>query len=448
MFGSQVKRLAATIVDAPPRVPATASEPPTTRERLLGLLAREGVRVPLAVFVLSRLYVFLLGAIAMQINVMLAPVAALGYFMPPLYGLEHYLLQPWRNWDGHWYALIALEGYGVDRSVTAFYPLYPLLLHWGAWLLDGRLVLAGVLISNVCFLAALFLLYRLLAEDFSAAVARRALVLLALFPTAYYFTAVYSESLFLLVAVGAFYAARHNWWWLAGLCGFLATLTRVHGILLLLPLGILFLKQQGWNPRRWRANPMSLTLVPAGLLVYMAYLRRVWDDPLVMLKAQKGWDRYQATPLQTLIDGVKQVDGCAVHDWPTANVNYCWAQQFVQHPSLATVRDLGWRWGISESNVTELAFTILLIALGIAAFRLLPLAYSSYLAAGIILPLWSPSKVHALMSMGRFALILFPAFIVLALVARWRPVYAALVVLSALLLAFFAIQFASWFWVA
>ncbi|HEX5501308.1 MAG TPA: mannosyltransferase family protein [Thermomicrobiales bacterium] len=448
MFGSQVKRLAATIVDAPPRVPATTSEPPTTRERLLRLLAREDVRVPLAVFVLSRLYVFLLGAIAMQINVMLAPVPALGYYMPPLYGLEHYLLQPWRNWDGHWYALIALEGYGYDRAVTAFYPLYPLLLHWGAWLLDGRLVLAGVLISNVCFLAALVLLYRLLAEDFSASVARRALVLLALFPTAYYFTAVYSESLFLLLAVGAFYAARHNWWWAAGLCGFLATLTRVHGILLVLPLGILFLKQQGWNPRRWRANPISLTLVPAGLLVYMAYLRRVWDDPLVLLKAQKGWDRYQATPLQTLIDGVKQVNGCAVRGWPGANVDACWWQQVVQHPSLETVRTLGWRWGLSESNVTELAFTILLIALGLAAFRLLPLAYSSYLAAGIILPLWSPSKVHALMSMGRFALILFPAFIVLALVARRRPVYAALVVVSALLLAFFAIQFASWFWVA
>ena len=282
-----------------------------------------------------------------------------------------------------------------------------------------------MLISNLCFLAALVVLYRLVELDFSAPVARRTVLYLALFPTAYYFSAVYSESLFLLLTVAAFYAARRDRWWLAGACGFFAALTRTQGVLILLPLVILFVRQHGFNPRRWRVNPIGLTLVPAGLMVYMAYLRREWDDPLVMIRVQKEWERYSANPLETMRAGVEQLNSCAVRDWP-GGVDFCWTTRIVQHPGLATIRDLHWRWALSESNTIELAFTILLLAL----------------------PLWSPSHVHALMSMHRFMLVLFPAFIVLAMLGRWRVANAAIVVVSTVLLAFFINQFASWLWVA
>ncbi len=410
------------------------------------LLTRDAVRFPLLIFLLSRTYVFLLGAIAMQIDKALPPVAALGYYMPALSGPAQYLLQPWRNWDGHWFALIAQGGY-FERATTAFFPLYPLLLRGGSQLLDGQIELAGVLISNLALLLALGLLYQLVQLDFPRAVAQRAILYLAIFPTAYYLGAVYSESLFLALSVGALYAARRDRWWLAGVLGFLAALTRSQGVLLLLPLVILFVRQQGWRPRRWRANPISIALVPAGLMVYMAYLRRQWNDPLVMISAQKGWDRYSANPIETLQAGVASVNGCAVRDW-NAGVDFCWSDQLLQHPGLATIRDFNWRWALSESNVVELVSTLLLIVVGIAALRYLPLAYSAYLAAGIILPLWSPSMVHPLMSMHRFALTLFPVFIVLALLGRRRAAHAAIVVVSAALLAFFSIQFASWLWVA
>src|SRR3954447_1966374 len=134
-------------------------------QRAVALLVRDAVRVPLAVFLLSRAYIFLLGAIAMEIDKALPPVAALGYFMPPMTGLAHYLLQPWRNWDGHWFALIAQAGY-FERPTTAFFPLYPLLLRGGNWFLDGQIELAGVLISNVALLGALALLYQLVQLDF------------------------------------------------------------------------------------------------------------------------------------------------------------------------------------------------------------------------------------------------------------------------------------------
>ncbi len=420
---------------------------PAVWQRAQGILKREAVWLPLAVFILSRLYVFLLGAIAMHINLALPPVAALGYFMPELPGAAHYLLQPWRNWDGHWYALAAQQGYAYHQAVTAFFPLYPMLLRAGIWLFEGQIELVGVVISNVALLGALFLLYRLIALDFSRPVARRALIYIALFPTAYYFSAVYSESLFLFLSVGCLYAARRDRWWLAGVVGFLAALTRSHGILLALPLGIMFLQQQGWRPLRWRRNPMAIALVPAGLMTYMVYLRRIWNDPFVTLQAQKGWDRYSANPIEALQAGVAAVNGCAVQDW-NAGVNFCWADRVKESPSIATVRDMMWRWALSESNLIELVATIFLLIMAVAAFRYLPLAYSAYLAAGVILPLWSPSAVHPLMSMHRFALVLFPVFIVLALAGKWRPVHVAWVILSTILLAFFTIQFASWLWVA
>lgn len=444
------ERAGGTVLERPAAPPTPVAPRVEPRGGLQGARRRlllDGVRVPLAIFLLSRVYVFLLGAIAMQSDVALPPVPALDFYMPQLYGLSHYLLQPWRNWDGHWYTLIALEGYEYDRATTAFYPLYPLLLRGLALFLDGRIELAGVLISNAALLGALTVLYQLIQLDFPRPVARRAILYLALFPTAFYFSALYNESLFLLLSAACLYAARRDRWWLAGALGFLAALTRTHGILLLLPLAVLFLRQQGIRPWHRRSNPLSLALVPAGLMVYMVHLRRVWDDPLVMLRAQKGWDRYSSDPLQTLRDGVAQVDGCAVRDWG-AGVEFCWAERIKEAPTLATIRDLNWRWGLSESDFVELVATVLLLALGLLAFRLLPLAYSTYLAAGIVLPLWSPSAVHPLMSMHRFTLILFPAFIVLALLGRWRPVHGAIVVVSSLLLAFFTIQFASWLWVA
>lgn len=415
-------------------------------QKLVAFLARDAVRVPLLVFLLSRAYVFLLGAIAMQINEILPPVAALGYYMPELTGWQHYFLQPWRNWDGHWFALIAQEGY-FERPTTAFFPLYPLLLRGLNWFLDGQIELAGVLISNIALLGALFLLYQLVQLDFPRAVARRTLLYLALFPTAFYLSAVYSESLFLLVSIGSLYAARRDRWWLAGALGFLAALTRSQGILLVIPLAIMFLRQQGWRPRGWGANPLGIALVPAGLLAYMVYLRHLWNDPLVMLSAQKGWDRYSANPIETMRAGWTAINGCAVRDW-NAGVTFCWSDQLIHHPGLTTLRDMYWRWALSESNVIEFIATIFLIALGIAALRYLPLQYSAYLAAGILLPLWSPSAVHPLMSMHRFTLTLFPAFIVLALLGKWRPMHGAIVAISSVLLAFLTIQFASWLWVA
>jgi hypothetical protein len=405
------------------------------------------IRYSVVVYLCVRVALLLLGLLVVALIPMQSPVGVPGWPAQPQTGGWHNAVTAWERADSLWFLRIASTGYRLDDSSAAFFPLFPMLVRAVGWLTGGRYLLAGFLVSNLALVSGLVVMFKLTAEELSELVARRSVLYLCVFPTAFFLFSPFSESLFLACAVGAIYAARRDRWWLAGGLGFLAALARSQGVLLLLPLVIIFIRQQGWHPRAWRANPIGLALIPAGLMVYMAYLRRQFNDPLVMISAQKGWDRYSANPIETMQAGVKAVNGCAVRDW-NAGVNFCWSEQIVQHPSLATIRDLNWRWALSESNVVELVATLLLIAVGIAAFRYLPLAYSAYLAAGVILPLWSPSAVHPLMSMHRFALVLFPFFIVLALLGKWRPVHGAIIVVSALLLAFFTIQFASWLWVA
>ncbi|MDQ3045109.1 MAG: hypothetical protein M3R06_08170, partial [Chloroflexota bacterium] len=172
----------------------------------------------------------------------------------PLDGLAHILVEPLRMWDGLWYKLIAEQGYNGSASQTAkaaFWPFYPWLMDGGSRLTGLSVDVVGYIISNLSFLGALMLLYRLVVEDFDRAVARRTLWALALFPTAFFFSAVYTESLFLLLAVGALLAARLGNWWVAGVAGLLAALTRSYGVLLLIPFAVLLVQQYGFVPRRW-----------------------------------------------------------------------------------------------------------------------------------------------------------------------------------------------------
>ncbi len=133
-----------------------------------------------------------------------------------LSGPAHWLVEPMRLWDGSWYRLVAVFGYEPGKSANAaFFPLYPWLMKWGHQLTGWSPETIGYIISNVAFLGALILLYRLVTVDFNQVIASRTLWAVALFPTAFFFSAVYTESLFLLLAVGTLYAARRGEWLLA-----------------------------------------------------------------------------------------------------------------------------------------------------------------------------------------------------------------------------------------
>jgi len=141
----------------------------------------------------------------------------------------------WNLWDGPHYLSIAEHGYqtvGDARNFIVFFPFYPALIKLGS-LITGSLVWSALVITNLASVAGLYLFYKLASLELDKATARRALWALMLFPTAYFFSAVYTESLFLLLVVGSFYAARRDKWMWASLLGGLAALTRLTGVLLL-----------------------------------------------------------------------------------------------------------------------------------------------------------------------------------------------------------------------
>ena len=173
-------------------------------------------------------------------------------------------LSSWYEWDAEWYLRIAGNGpqmgysrYWTDPnhhfSAFAFFPLYPLTVRAAAALVPGalvsvpassaphgsqpppQLVEVALVVSNVIFILALVALYLLAMARAGPVVARRAVWLLCLFPTSVFFSAPYSEGMFLLWLALFFLMLYRGNWWLAGLCGALAAATRSLGVALVLP---------------------------------------------------------------------------------------------------------------------------------------------------------------------------------------------------------------------
>ena len=382
--------------------------------------------------------------------------ASWAYNMPlgPMSGLAHYLVEPMRQWDGAWYRLIAATGYESEGiafpAKAAFWPLYPWLMDFGSTLTGLSPESVGYIISNLSFAAALILLYYLVTLDMNAEVARRTLWALALFPTAFFFNAVYTESLFLLLTVGCLLAARKGNWWLAGAIGLLAALTRSAGIMLLAPMGILFLQQFGTDIRRWFPSIIPAALPALGPVLFGWHLTTVGLQFLDWINVQWQWNRFQAMPWETLecatVGCVAEVPNQGIQ--VAAGVNWSWLDQLLASPTWSTITSASFRDAFARGDWLELLVTIGAFALVLIGIRRIPLYYFALVLPPLIVPLFSPSSVHPLMSMPRFVLPMFPLFVVIALLIRTRKLGIALATLSAIFMALLSMQFATWYWVS
>ena len=365
------------------------------------------------------------------------------------------LVGPAARWDAVWYLTIAHDGYGTasNHPQAAFYPLYPLLMRVLGWLV-GSPLLAGILVSLACFMGALVLLHRLTALELGERDARGAVLLVAFFPTALFFSAVYSESLFLLVSVGAFLAARRGRWALAGLLGGLAALTRNSGVLLLVPLLVLFL----YGPRADRIattplpaargvwarlrprHPLApqllwLALVPAGLALWLAWCWIALDNPFAPYEAQALWLRH-LEPLGALVRGLEAAWlglRQLVHGSPEP-------RYFTENGG-----DPFEVAGQSLMLLGFLAFALLALA---GVLRRLPFAYGAYAGVALLMTLSYPVDAQPLISLPRYLVVLFPLQMWLARWAGERGGIERAVGVSAALLGLFAAAFAHWSFVA
>ena len=432
----------------------------------------------------SRLLVWVAGA---------GTVAALGFgptrgaFDPPgvtrgFGRLGDLLAAPAARWDSAWYLVIAHYGYRPElgsytAARDAFFPLYPLGLH-ALSDLGLQAVLAGVLLSLAAFAVALYCLHRLTTLELAASgrpgsadIAGLAVLVTALAPMAFYFSAVYSESLFLALSVGLFLCARRGRWAWAGVLGLLAVATRSTGLVLALPALMLYLygpradrapdferphppgspdgervrasarlrrRVRAAAPRyRPRADILWLALLPAGLGLYMAYLGLSGGDTLAPLHAQGIWGRHFAGPYGGVWDGMRAA-------LQGARQLLSGQRAHVYYPAAA-----GSPFVAAGHNLLGLAFLLVAAPLFVLALRVLPLAYGLYAIVALALPLSYPVPAQPLMSLPRFLVVLFPLSMALAVWLAAHP-RARIPTLAgtALLMAFFLAQFATWHWVA
>src|SRR3954469_22803910 len=213
------------------------------------------------------------------------------------------VVAPLVRWDSVWYLAIANDGYPADDPRrAAFFPLYPLLVR-AADAVVGRPVIAGALVSLACFTVALVLLHRLTDIELGAPAASEAVWALALFPGAVFFSAVYSEALYLALSIGCLYAARTGRWAWAGTAGALGAATRSAGVLLVVPLAVMWLTRADGAPRRRLGDAAWIALVPAGLAVFCAALALGGGDASAPLHVQDMWFRSFAGPFVGVWDG-------------------------------------------------------------------------------------------------------------------------------------------------
>ncbi len=320
----------------------------------------------------------------------------------PLRHFTNELLNLPVRWDAGWYLQIVTDGYRYSPLDTTtqqnivFFPAYPMLVRIVGRILGGHMigyVSAGMLVSLAAFGGALVYLHAIARETLDDDRARASAWLLAAYPFALFFGAIYTESLFLLGTVGAFYHFTKGDYGRAALWGLLVGLTRLNGSLLMLPLAVLAIQSRPSPPRM---HMLAAVIAPvAGLAIYTLFVAWLTGDPFAFLSGQLAWGR-QYRGLGALV-----------------------SQQY----SIIAKAGLSGYVGTPGYDVLNALGALFAVATMYPVARRLGLAYALFMAVNIL-----PALANGgLLSAGRFSSVLFPAFIWLAAVvpSTHRPAWIA-----------------------
>jgi hypothetical protein len=318
-------------------------------------------------------------------------------------------------WDGFvrndagWYFGIARNGYDVSgaigggRSNIAFAPLYPLLMRYVGRLFGrapGDVYLGGILVSWLSFVLAMVALFHLAALDLPRRRAERAVLLTAIFPFAFFFGVVYTESTFLLLTVLSFYGFRTRRWGMAGVCGALAAATRVTGILMWPALAWVAWRAARPEVRDRAAAAIALVVATFGFGAFCLYVYQQTGEPFLWATALTRW-------------GAGYHPGGAPWSAPLALVRSLLTHpyRFLTSGPMAVYDTL--------YGVTALLF----VAATPFVWRKFGAGYGLLMALNLYVPLSS----GAFEGLGRYCSVLFPCFIWLASL-RSRYLFTTLVV--------------------
>ncbi|TAK05165.1 hypothetical protein EPO33_04270 [Patescibacteria group bacterium] len=277
------------------------------------------------------------------------------------------------RWDGEWYLDIAREGYRYagsgQLSNIVFFPLYPTLVAVLTPILFGHVALAGWLIASLFLALAALALTRLVRRHHPHIDPEQVLLFLLVFPTAFFLNAVYTESLFLFLSILTFYFLFEKRWWAAGIVGGLAALTRVTGVLLFIPAVFELLRAVG--PQQALRKLPPLLLIPAGLAAFFSFHGLAFGNALLFFDVQKSWGR-----------------------------------SFRFNPEHFDV----WTAPATVNLAMDVTFLVIAVIAAVLAWRKLRPSYGAYMLAAIA----AAVSTGSLASIGRYTLVLFPLFLLLA----------------------------------
>ncbi len=334
------------------------------------------------------------------------------------------------RFDALWYLAIARDGYperfmvrgspsGSVPGAAAFFPGLPLVLAVSGRLLFGHYLLAANLVALAAGAAALAGVHRLVEEETGdQELARRAVITLAVFPSAFFLVAPYTEPLFLATTAWTLVWARRGRWAPAAALAFAATLTRHVGVLLVLPL-----LYELWRQRRREGRPVGVgafaaafAAAPAGLAAYGLFSWWRWGTPLAPLRAQSVWEREWMLPTESLGNA-----------WRFAT----------ETPGLYP----------SGYHSTDLIIFTPVAAAVVWLLMRAPAGYGLYAGAHVLVWLTYPFPGRPLMSAYRFAIAVVPLSWAFAAWTRRRGVSTVWDASSAALAGVMLLLFVAWYFV-
>jgi hypothetical protein len=323
-----------------------------------------------------------------------------------------YWLRVWANFDGFHYMRVAYRGYFTFN--LPFFPLYPFMIRSFIELIPGNsyYLLTGLIISHLTFICALIIMIRLLKVDKKLHHLGFFLMVLFLFPTSFYYGAVYNDSLFLMFAVLCIYFSRKNHWVYAGIAGALATLTRLNGLALTIYVVFEYLTSdtekipKTWDFKRlwtavktkfspkqiWDSRIYAVSLIPLAYIGFLTYIQIKFGDWRLIHKAMAAWDQDKVTfPLQV----------------------------FWRYIKILTLNSPGERtyW----VAMVELGFVLFYTFMLWVSWRKIRLSYWILIAISFLIP----SLTGTFAGMPRYALHLYPFFLAITtFFAEEEPPYA------------------------
>lgn len=347
-------------------------------------------------------------------------IALLGYApnTPPWRVYENDFLNLPARWDTGWYIGIAERGYqwspavGAGQQNIAFFPAYPIAMHYGGLFLGRHTMWAGVLVSLVAFLIALHYLYRFAQDKFGGAAAGASVAFIATYPFALFYSTAYTESLFLLAVIGACYHFERDDLVAAGAWGLLAGLVRPNGCFLSIVLALIALRDFRSAPPVVLARRMAFAALPGiGMLIFSAYIYTLTGNPLQWAANHSAYGRTYRGVFAVITERITYVQINGLYNYITV-------------------------LALDLINLLPIAFALAAI---VPIYRRLGAPYAAMIVVNVI----PPVLVGGVLSMGRITATLFPLFLWLgASVPRRRR--TAWLIAFAMMQALFAVAFYTW----